>query len=125
MPRSLFTRLFLLVSISFNGFHGFAQKVPSVSGYVKTASGEALPGVTVSILKTAHGVTTDGNGFFALPAMKTGTYTVQATLMGYKAVSETVTVQAGKTASFNFQLLENQQNLNEVSIYGKTETQAV
>lgn len=125
MPSSLFTRLFLLISISFIGLQGFAQKVPSVTGYVKTESGEALPGATVSLLKTPHGVTTDANGFFTLPNVKAGSYTIQATLMGYKAMSETVSIQAGKTASLSFQLKENQQNLSEVSVYGKTETQVV
>lgn len=125
MPRSLISCLVILFVTSLPAAVASAQKAPSVAGYVKTESGEPLPGATVSLLKTPHGVSTDANGFFAFPPVKAGSYTVQISLMGYVSVSQTIPIEAGQTAQFNATLQENQQNLNEVSVYGKTETQSV
>lgn len=124
MPRICLKPLFLLL-IALHGLHGFAQPSTSVTGHVQTEAGEPLPGATVTVLKTSYGVTTDEKGFFSLPSLRNGTYTVQVSLLGYRTVSETVSIQAGKTVTLDLRLRENLQNLDEVAVYGKTETQAV
>lgn len=125
MPRSILLRLFLLITCAIGGFAVVAQKSPVVSGFVKTEAGEALPGATVSLVKTAIGTTTDADGSFTLTAPKPGTYTIQVSLMGYKAFSQSIHIQSGKLLSLSFQLQENQQNLREVSVFGKTKTQEI
>ncbi len=105
-----------------SGFAVMAQKSPAVSGYVKTEAGEALPGATVSLVKTASGTSTDTGGSFTLTAPKPGTYTIQVSLMGYQAFSQNIQIQPGKPLALAIQLKENQQNLREVSVFGKTET---
>lgn len=61
-----------------------------VSGTARDASGGVLPGVTVTVTNPAtnlvRSVVTDGLGFYRVPALEPGTYTVRAELEGFKTV---------------------------------------
>ena len=48
-------------------FKTFAQNL-TVSGIVKDEKGAAMPGVTVSVKGTAHGMSTDPNGKYSISA---------------------------------------------------------
>src|SRR6516165_4302542 len=56
-------------------------------GIVKDAQG-VIPGVTVTMINDANGVSrdtvTNGVGEYSFPAIEPGTYTVKATVQGYK-----------------------------------------
>lgn len=60
----------------------------AIQGVVKDASGAVLPGVTVEARspKTVGVSTavTDGQGRYRFPALPPGTYTITATLQGFK-----------------------------------------
>lgn len=103
----------------------FAQKTAGISGYVKSESGAAIPGATVVLKNTAYGTTCDANGFFSLPALKPGNHVLEATAIGYQPVFEKIVVKSAKTLEVMIRLAEAQQNLAEVSVFGKTETQQV
>ena len=68
-----------------------------IKGFVVDAqSGEALPGANVFIPDTYIGATTDMDGFFTLPDLKPGSYTLRVTYIGYKQKDLKVEVGAGK-----------------------------
>ena len=79
----------------------FAQSTASISGVVKDTEGSVLPGVTVVIKNettgTSQEVTTDGEGRYQASALGAGTYTVSATLAGFKtATNKNISVAPGQ-----------------------------
>lgn len=102
-----------------------AQKAAVLSGHVKTESGAAIPGATVVLKNTAYGNACDATGFFSFPIPRAGTYTLNVSAIGYRPFTEKITIRDGQALERTFQLTENQQNLQEVHVFGKTETQQV
>src|SRR5262245_9420360 len=78
----------------------FAQEA-TLSGTINDASGGVLPGVTVTAKHAATGNTfeavTDEKGSFRAP-VRTGTYTITATLEGFAPAARTVELLVGQTA---------------------------
>ena len=60
----------------------------SLSGTVTDTSGAVIPGATVVVkdnaTSTVYNATTNENGYFTVPAIDAGSYTVTVTLMGFK-----------------------------------------
>ena len=75
-----------------------------ISGTIINAeSGEPLPGANVVIEGTTMGAATDPNGFYFILNVPPGYYTVNATMMGYSAVSMTrVQVVTDMTTKVDF-----------------------
>jgi hypothetical protein len=72
----------------------------SISGVVLDAAGGAIPGATVVVASDATGTkfeaVTNGSGAFSVPALPVGTYSVTASLTGFKtSVVTDVRVQLG------------------------------
>ena len=81
-----------------------AQSTASISGVVKDAQGAVLPGVSVVIKDDSSGrsvdVTTDADGRYQASALAAGSYTVTATLSGFKtASSKAIRVAPGQPVS--------------------------
>jgi len=79
----------------------------SLSGKItdnKTA--QPLPGVNVILVQTLLGASSDLNGNFSVKRIPAGNYQVKVTMMGYKAQTIQVTIQAGETANVDFKLEE-------------------
>ncbi|RCR67209.1 TonB-dependent receptor [Larkinella punicea] len=102
-----------------------AQKTAVISGYVKSESGGAIPGATVAVKNTPHGTTCDADGFYSFPAPKPGSYTLTISAVGYHPVSEKIVIKADKPLVLTVRLSENREELQEVNVFGKTETQQV
>jgi outer membrane receptor protein involved in Fe transport len=105
-------------------FQARAQNT-SLSGYVKTERDVAIPGASVKIKDSGLGTTTNNDGFFSISNVKPGNYTLQVSAVGHKDISQVVTIKTGKQPAINFKLPESQTDLNEVKVFGKTETQEV
>ena len=54
-----------------------------ISGRIVDGDHQALPGATILVEDLHTGVTSDVNGFYALPNMKPGTYKVKVSYVGY------------------------------------------
>ena len=65
----------------------------TVSGSVQDSQGGVLPGVTVTLTSRTQGnvltAVTDGGGRFVFPIVRPDTYTLQATLPGFKTAERT------------------------------------
>jgi hypothetical protein len=86
------------------------QGVGAIGGSVTDSSGAALPGVAVSLSNpgviggTREGVT-DARGAYEFPRLVPGTYTVRASLTGFRtAVQERVVVNSDVTARVDLKL---------------------
>src|SRR5215203_2193975 len=72
---------------------GFAQMTRgSIAGVVRDSSGAVVPGATVTVTNVATNAaqttTTDGDGFYRVPALDAGRYTVVAELSGFKKLEQ-------------------------------------
>ena len=107
---------------------GFAQGTGKISGTITDKkTGETLIGVTVKIANTSNGLSTDVEGRYLLSGLTPGTYTVQASYIGYSTKNITeVVVKANVTTPVNIIMEEsNSQNLNEVVITSRAKQESI
>lgn len=65
---------------------------------------DLLPGANVTIKGTSLGASTDLNGGFSIPNVPPGTYTLQASYIGYRSVSAEVKISNDETVVHDFSL---------------------
>jgi hypothetical protein len=123
MIRKLGTILMLLlVPVSL-----FAQGITTgaIGGRVASASGDPLPGATVTALHvpsgSKYGTSTRTNGRYVIPNIRVGgPYTVTVSLVGYKKASrENVTATVSQTSEVDFELAEQAIQTDELTITGQ------
>ena len=77
----------------------------SISGYVTNQAGEVLPSATVKVINAASEgpeVSTDGNGYYRVPRLVPGTYTLVTERAGFaRAVRDDVVVREGINLSLH------------------------
>lgn len=84
----------------------YAQATGSISGTAKDESGAVLPGVTIEATNTATNsvrtAVTGADGFYTIPLVQPGTYTVKASLAGFSNLSRSgVKVSVSETSLVN------------------------
>jgi hypothetical protein len=96
----------------------YAQDNGAVRGTVVDAvTREPLIGANVFLLGTSFGAASDINGVFTIRQLPAGTYSVQASMIGYRAqVATDVTVAPGREAQLSFTLQPTTLDLEEVVI---------
>ncbi|MEX0748318.1 MAG: TonB-dependent receptor, partial [Rhodothermales bacterium] len=89
-----------------------------ISGRITDASsGEALPGVNVSIEGTTQGSVTDVEGYYSIINVRPGAHDVRASFIGFTPiVQEDVRVSVGLTTDLDFELREETVGLEEVIV---------
>ena len=81
----------------------------SIEGSIVDQTGAVMPGVTVTVLQTATGVTrsavSDENGLFRLPLLPVGVYDVTADLSGFSSRKlPEITLTIGQTVTLRIQM---------------------
>ena len=80
----------------------------ALSGTVKDKSGAAIPGASVLVVETATGIsrTVEANqvGFFNVPLLQPGEYSVTVTKQGFRTAKSQVQLQVNQLANLNFAL---------------------
>ncbi|GAB4510759.1 MAG: TonB-dependent receptor [Haliangiales bacterium] len=77
----------------------FAQQTGTVSGTVTDeATGVGVAGAQVVLRDTPYGAVADDSGQFTIEGVPAGTYTVEASFIGYLTIESEVTVGAGAAA---------------------------
>ena len=107
----------IILSVLLFSIAGLAQDGTVSGKLTDTASGEPLIGANVVLANTSYGASTgiDGSYSFEAPA---GTYTLQASYIGYTSTSQQVTVTAGQTLTVDFQLQEDAVLLSGILVTG-------
>lgn len=90
-------------------------KDANIVGHV-ISNGEHLPFVNILIEGTTKGVTTDQTGHYFIKGLKSGTYKVTATTIGYKSVTKSVIVKNDSYADLNFELFEDVIGIEQVVV---------
>ena len=86
-----------------------AAQEAGVYGTVSDATGDALPGVTVTVTNAETGlqrtVTSGGDGLYQVPSLPVGTYSVMASLDGFQTVTnEGLRLQVAQQVTLNISL---------------------
>src|SRR5580704_13734642 len=97
-----------LAAFLFSGGQLNAQVENGVAGTITDASGAVMPGVTVTVVNNATGVsnhsTTSSVGVFRVIGLEPGKYSVAVEASGFKrSVQTDVTVEVAKTSTIDFQ----------------------
>lgn len=91
-----------------------AQEKFTLSGKITdTYSNETLIGVNIIFPELQTGTITNEYGFYSITLTK-GTYDFQISYLGFKSISETITMDENKT--LNFQLTASTESLDEIVI---------
>ncbi len=90
----------------------------TISGTVMDTDGQPLAGANVFISAISQGASANINGEYVIESVPAGTYTVDASFLGFKNESQQVTVTAGQTATVNFRLTADAVLLDAVVVTG-------
>ena len=91
-----------------------------IAGRILDAKKQPLPGVTVAMIGVQLGAITDENGQFTILNIPSGTYSVRAALLGYRAITTTnLLVSADETTRLDLVLQEEAVQLQEVVVSAK------
>jgi TonB-linked SusC/RagA family outer membrane protein len=91
----------------------------TVSGTVTSATtSQPLAGVQVFVDGTGRGTTTDERGAYRISGVPAGPHTVRASMLGYSAAQQAVTVAAGGDRTANFVLSQSAVSLDPVVVVG-------
>ncbi|MNK02858.1 Vitamin B12 transporter BtuB precursor [compost metagenome] len=113
--------LFLFSSLSLNAF---SQNSTVINGYIKDGN-EVIVGASLLIKGSQIGTTSNASGYYEFNSLKPGTYTIIVSYLGYTKTSKSITLSNDQNLSLNFSLKKDQQQLQNVSINGKTKNQEV
>ena len=69
-----------------------------------STSGERLPFANVVVVGTSRGAATNIQGFYLVPNVPPGAYTISASSIGYETKRRNVVIEAGKPVVVNFEL---------------------
>ena len=109
MPRQAIQVKIFLLALLIAGLAFGQRDLATLVGTVTDASGSALPNAKVTIIEDATGqryeVTTNENGDYIRPALKPGTYSVEAEVAGFKkGIQHGFALTAGDRTAINIQL---------------------
>jgi hypothetical protein len=94
-----------------------AQQYGAIKGFVyDKESGEPCSFANVYIPGTNLGASTDVSGYFSIPKVAEGNYTLVVTYIGYDSIAESISVVANKIFSKNFYMKKSAVVLEEAII---------
>ncbi len=109
-------RIILTILVLLNGVI-LAQRGSITGRVLDKITQEPLPGVNIKLLGTEFGAATDINGNFVIDKLNVGTYSVQASYIGYESEVKTdVIVTNAKPAYIKFELKESVIELQSVTV---------
>src|SRR5258706_4520089 len=96
-------------------FSAYGQSSGSLSGTITDPQSEPIGGVSVHLLNTNIGATTDAGGNFTINA-PVGTYIVQTTAIGYAGLEKTIVILPTGTERLLIQLAQTSTQLDDVIV---------
>ena len=88
-----------------------------ITGKIKDAAVMVpLEGVNVVIVETSQGTVTDREGNYRITVLREGTYTLRASMTGYKAERERVVLKPGFDVQINFDMTSQVYQIDSVNI---------
>ncbi|HEX8017103.1 MAG TPA: TonB-dependent receptor [Flavobacterium sp.] len=107
----------IVILILFTLQFSYAQEITSVSGFV-SGEGRKIQAANVHLLGTKQKTVTDSLGYYSLGNIAVGNYTIQISQMGFQSLKKKIQVIKDSVQSYNFELTDNDNQLNEVVVSG-------
>lgn len=113
----------ILFIILFTSIHiiAFAQQKTLIQGHIQSPNGQALDGVTVSLVEQKSTTMTDLKGNFQFSTDLRGKLTIKALLIGYNMATSKVDIQDTSVKQIKLILLPSDETLQTVEITGRKE----
>lgn len=112
--------LFLYLTIQGQGSLG------TLSGTVRDASGNPLPYASIMISSLKKGVLSSNTGEYIISKIPMGEHKISVSFIGYGTITKSVVIKkAERDFRLNFTLKENIEDLDEVTVNGKTKETAL
>lgn len=119
-PISTFLRRAILCCLICSFYTAvFSQQLMTLTGQVSLEDGSAGAGANVLLKNTGLASLTDGEGRFSISGIQPGDYTIVATMVGYKAFSQALHVEADSESYIRIVLSVDSQTLQTVEITGR------
>lgn len=80
--------------------------------------GVGLPGVTIDLADDISGAVTDENGKYTISGLAAGSYTLQASMLGFKMATKTISLGSGQYMTVNFTLEKDILQLEDIVVTG-------
>tara|TARA_R110002050_G_scaffold300276_1_gene468477 strand:+ start:52773 stop:55112 length:2340 start_codon:yes stop_codon:yes gene_type:complete len=117
----MINKLILSITLLFSTVFIYGQQ-GNVKGSVLSNQGKTIENVNVLIEKTDHGTYTNNLGKFSIKNIKTGSYTLKISFVGYKPQKISIRIKDNETTNLPaILLIENEEALNEVVVNGTRE----
>jgi len=117
--------LLLLTTVLLPPDHLCAQQTGVIQGVVTQESGAFVTNAQVSIAELRTGALTNAQGRFQLVGVPAGEHVVRVDLIGYRSLTQTVSVQAGQTVTLNIQLQVSAISLDQIVVTATGEQRKV
>jgi hypothetical protein len=114
--KGIFRRTIALICFLLLVFHLDAQR-GDLRGFVfNEETGEPLIFSRVMIKGTTTGTMTDGNGYFVITGIQTGSYEVEATFVGFDTIAKEIEIVANQITNVRINLTQQAQQLGRVTV---------
>ena len=101
-----------------------AQQSVSITGYVRDSnSGETLISANVAILELNRGSATNTLGYFSIPNIEPGTYTIACSYIGYDLFTQEIILEPGENLRFDIDLIPSVLEGEEIIVESEAELQ--
>lgn len=114
LKRTLTAALFILFACTAGS--AYAQNGVITGTVVDSTTSETIPGANVVVSALNAGAATGGSGQFRIPGIPAGSYTLQASFVGYVTKAVPVTVEAGETTQVQIALAPETVALQDVVV---------
>jgi hypothetical protein len=127
IPRWTFRAAALMLGLVAGATQLHAQGVTTgaIAGTVTDAAGAAVEGAVVMAVAKSNGfstsTTTRSNGYYVIPNLETGAYTVKVRRIGYESMELPVPVTLSQTTRFDIQLKQAATTLGAVTVTATTD----
>jgi outer membrane receptor protein involved in Fe transport len=109
----------------YGSYNLFAQDITPLRGRVTDLHGQALQGVTISLLPKAEQTLTDAQGHFLFPALPKGQYQLAVQYLGFALFEQTVQLPLASDSLLKIILQTESTTLDEVHIQSENENDRV
>lgn len=97
----------------------------TIKGQLKSKEGNPIPSASIKLENTAYGAVSDHLGNYTIANVKPGNYKIVVTAMGFVSHKKEVELKAGETLQLNFNISEKEEQMQTVSVVGRTVNQEV
>jgi len=110
--------MILIKFILFSIFLQFSSAF-TISGTVKDAeTGEPLPYTNIMVLNTDFGTASDINGYYIIPTIPTGEFTIQFMMIGFATLGEKIKI-SNENIRVDVELNPKVIDVNEITVSGE------